>query len=581
MKIRLIPLLVAGWIACSIPGLPAQQQARVETFSPESTVKAVRQVRALFSEAMVPFGDPRAATSPFDVQCPVTGVSRWVDERNWVYDFEHDLPGGIRCRFRIRPGLRSLAGNPVTGRLSFDFSTGGPAIRHSEPYEGSEQIDEEQVFVLSLDCPATEPSVLANVSFAVDGIASRIGARIVTGAQRDEILESRYSGYRETPPENMLLLQARQRFPAERKVNLIWGRGVESPGGVTSDRDQVLRFITRPPFTARFHCSRENPEADCIPLTSMVLSFSSPVLQRNVRSAVLRGPEGKIWLPDLRAESEEQYVHSLTFRPPFPERSAFILEIPPGIQDDAGRTLDNADKFPLTVNTAEYPPLAKFSGDFGILELTENPLLPVTVRNVEPDIALRMMEVREGEEFVEPPRELRPEDAVRARLGGRIFQVPSAQANQMLHWIRVVQRRTWEDREHSVFGPVTAPKTESFSIPRLEGPKAFEVVGVPIRSPGFHVVEIESELLGAALLGKPKPMYVPTTVLVTNLSVHFKWGIDSSLVWVTTLDKAEPVRDARVEVRDCEGKLLWEGATGSDGIAGPDIPSSDEVRHCS
>ncbi len=62
-------------------------------------------------------------------------------------------------------------------------------------------------------------------------------------------------------------------------------------------------------------------------------------------------------------------------------------------------------------------------------------------------------------------------------------------------------------------------------------------------------------------------MYVPTAVLVTNLSVHFKWGRESSLVWVTTLDTGEPVKDAAVTVRDCQEKVLWKGKTDVSGIA--------------
>jgi hypothetical protein len=42
--------------------------AEVTQFSPEGTVKRVRQVSALFSKAMAPFGDPRAADS-FDIAC--------------------------------------------------------------------------------------------------------------------------------------------------------------------------------------------------------------------------------------------------------------------------------------------------------------------------------------------------------------------------------------------------------------------------------------------------------------------------------------------------------------------------------
>jgi hypothetical protein len=44
--------------------------AEVTRFSPQGTVKQVRQASAAFSEPMVAFGDP-AAADPFDVTCPV------------------------------------------------------------------------------------------------------------------------------------------------------------------------------------------------------------------------------------------------------------------------------------------------------------------------------------------------------------------------------------------------------------------------------------------------------------------------------------------------------------------------------
>ena len=50
-------------------------------------------------------------------------------------------------------------------------------------------------------------------------------------------------------------------------------------------------------------------------------------------------------------------------------------------------------------------------------------------------------------------------------------------------------------------------------------------------------------------------MYVPTATLVTNLSVHFKWGTEQSVVFVTTLDAARPVAGAAVTLRDCRGDL--------------------------
>lgn len=72
-------------------------------------------------------------------------------------------------------------------------------------------------------------------------------------------------------------------------------------------------------------------------------------------------------------------------------------------------------------------------------------------------------------------------------------------------------------------------------LPQLKGgdPRPFEVVGLPLAEPGYHVVEIESARLGQSLLEPRAPMYVRTGVLVTNLGVHVKLGRENSAVWVT------------------------------------------------
>jgi uncharacterized protein YfaS (alpha-2-macroglobulin family) len=107
------------------------------------------------------------------------------------------------------------------------------------------------------------------------------------------------------------------------------------------------------------------------------------------------------------------------------------------------------------------------------------------------------------------------------------------------------------------------------------------VVGIPFPAPGLYVVELESARLGASLLGQPAPVYVPAAALVTNLAVHFKWGRESSLAWVTTLDEGRPVPEARVAVHDCRGAVLWHGQTDQQGIAriGP-LPGREALLRC-
>jgi uncharacterized protein YfaS (alpha-2-macroglobulin family) len=559
------------------------QQARIESFSPSGTVKRIRQVQVRFSESMVPFGDLRNVAQPFEITCSESGKPRWMDDRNWVYDFDRDLPAGVQCEFKVREGLSSLAERGIAPPHSYRFSTGGPAILRSNPYEGR-SIDENQIFILQLDADTKEASVLKNAYFAVDGISSRIAARIISGNERKAIIQSEFRYARRLPPY-LLLLQPKQKFPSDTDITLVWGRGIASLSGIEIEQDQALPFKTRPVFAAQFSCERENPEAACVPISRMQVRFTAPVPKNVATKALLKGPGGKKWQPaDFGFYDTDSYTSSVSFDGPFPELSEFIVELPAGVKDDAGRALKNANEFPLTVHTDEYPPLAKFAGTFGILELKDSPLLPVTLRNVEPSVAVRMMKVEEGQENVAPERELAigVNEQVVGKIRGKVFKVPANTVNEMLFWIKKVQARGWDDRERSVFDSGAGKRAKSFSIPKLEGAKAFEVVGIPLKAPGFYVVELESEILGSALLGRSTPMYVPTTALVTNLSVHFKWGHEASLVWVTALHDASPVPKASVQIRDCEGKIHWQGETDPEGIARPDkLPVREELPQCS
>jgi alpha-2-macroglobulin len=569
-----VVLLVTAFVAF------VQQMPRIQVFSPQGTVKRIRQVHVQFSEPIVPFGDPRVA-DPFDISCPEKGTGRWADPSNWAYDFDRDLPAGIQCEFKLRDGLKSLSGGSVTGQRIFRFSTGGPTILFSRPYQGSE-ISDDQIFVLELNgAVINDASILSNVSFSVEKISERVGVRIVSGSEKESILKSQYR-YRTKKPEHLVLIQAKQKFPASSKVNLIWGKGISSPTGVASEQDQALPFKTSEPFTALFSCERENSKAACVPVSDIELFFSAATPWKTAKQAILIGPGGKKWNPKDTDKGPEdaRMTSELKFKGPFPENSSFTLEIPKNLEDEAGRKLTNARSFPLTVRTAEYPPLAKFAADFGILEFKRGAALPVTLRNVEPEVAAKEFKVPGGEENIDPVSPRPANEELDGNLKGKLLRVPADKADQMLAWIDKVDARRYEDRDKSIFGPVTAPKAKSFTIPKLQGSKSFDVIGIPIKATGFYVVEIKSEILGAALLGASKPMYVPTTVLVTNLSVHLKRGSESSLAWVTTLDEAKPVKQAALQARNCEGKVLWQGATDSNGIARMQLPEDEDLPHC-
>src|SRR5215218_3469169 len=112
-------ILHALGILCTFVTLTAAAAPEIQLFTPQGEAKGVRQVTARFSEPVVAFGDPRII-DPFTVQCDGDaaknkGRGRWADTRNWVYDFEGDLPAGQRCRFTLKPDFKAVNGQPIEG----------------------------------------------------------------------------------------------------------------------------------------------------------------------------------------------------------------------------------------------------------------------------------------------------------------------------------------------------------------------------------------------------------------------------------------------------------------------------------
>lgn len=580
MFIRFMLLLIS--LALIIPSVVSAQDNKdpmVEFFNPEGTVKGVRQAAARFSVQMVSFGDLRAE-DPFVMDCPATGKGRWADGRNWIYDFDSNLPAGVVCKFTLKPGIKGLDGRNVTGRTEFGFSTGGPAIIRSDPYEGR-HLDEEQIFILKLDADAVEESIVKNASCVIDQTNERMGIKIIKDGLRDEILKSRYRG-RVEGLGPIVLLQCGRRLPNSKAMGLVWGKGITSISGVATTEDQKLAFYVRDPFKAEFSCMRENPDAGCVPLGAMGLYFNAPLKWETAQKITLKNNQ-KTYTP-LAPKEPQEYVNNVEFAGPLPEKTEFLIALPENVIDDAGRPLSNQDKFPLKVRTDQYPPLAKFAANFGVIE-KDSPLLPLSVRNIEPNIKTRLLELGEARGLSKGILG-RIGSALSGDLSGKAVKIDGEA--RIIDWINKVRSSSWgeyESRSKALLGGV--PDVKDISVPKPNGPSAFEVIGINLGGPGFYVVEVESLMLGRSLLGKPQPMFVSSSALVTDLGVHFKWGRESSLVWVSKLSSASPVAGANIKITDCKGAKLWEGMTGPDGTAmiksGIPLPndyqcSNDSVR---
>ncbi len=559
---------------------------------------AIERFTIRFSQPMVALGDPRAQ-GPLEVTCPVGGEGRWSDQQTYVWEFATPLPGGTACEMKTRAGLKSASGYALGGQQSFKVDAGGPMARAVLPGGDGSEIEEDQVFLVAANMAATRDSVAANAYCAVDGIGEKIAVDVLPadlpakllgelGTDRYEVrnfLET--AGLPTTIPtaaadrakmlSSVTALKCRRPLPPGRDMALVWGAKIAGVGGKLAGADQRFDYSVRKPFTARFECSRVNAQGGCSPVEKAYLRFSAPVAMSQAAAIRIETADGKSIAP-LFSDDEKKKATIDTIS--FAARQAFgttgKVVLPTGVKDESGRALANAERFPLEVRFDVAPPLIKFAANFGILEAKQGGVLPVTVRAIEPELAGRSFGVN-----------------------GQSVRVAGSDG-EIAKWLRTVskagdtniediERAPGDTRDpirinHTGETPILAAGLGSPMKVALPGKgKDFEVVGIPLTNPGFYVVELASPVLGRALLGRNVPRYVASAALVTDMAVHFKWGRERSLAWVTQLSDGKPAANAEVRVTDsCTGKLLARGVTDRTGglFVPAGLPEPETYGNC-
>jgi len=529
----------------------AGAEPRIESFSPSGYTKDVSQVAVRFSEPMVALGDPDTS-DPFAVVCDVPGNGRWIDERNWVYDFAYDVPGGERCRFTLRRGVRTLAGEPVTGPREHVFHTGGPSII-GEPLGSTSRwrprIDERQVFLAVLDADANADSIRGHAYCRVRRESRRIGVDVVTGAEREAILDALPAmflnelvesasthlprGDEATRTEQALrrivAVRCMEALPGGARIRLGWGAGVASLDGAVNPADESHSFRVRSAFAAGPYCSARLDDT-CV--GTVRVAFSARVDREVAGRVRLVDAEG-IELPTVVADSP--HVEFVEFEGAIAADSSYQVRLAGPLVDIDGRGLANEADFPLAVETGTPPA----HGTFGH---------GMTIVPPGPDASVPGI-------FYRPP----------GTLHGRRLTVADEQG--LSRWLQEVEdararRSRWGGHETPLLGE-GEPGTSLFEVSFHGQDPAFQSAAVPLSGQGLHVLELALPPTTSV----PEPRYVLGKAIATRLDVHFKLGRESSLVWVTSLADGRPVADAQLRITDgCTGASLWRDRSDAVGL---------------
>ncbi len=499
--------------------------------------------------------------------------------------FEKPLPGGLSCHVDLRDDLATARGVRVVGNDRFALDTGGPSARAVLAGGMDGDIEEDQIFLVATNVAADRASVGRFAYCAVDGIGEKIpvdvlprdtATQILTGLSENDWNRQSFTqdaglplrlpaagADRDAALDRVVPVKCRRPLPPGREMALVWDARIQQAGvpGRTAGRDQRFDHDVRAAFTAKMSCSRINPQAGCNPIKDVVLSFAAPVARETALAATLNTADGKRLTAKFDDDDRnDAWLTQVRFTGPLPQNVDATLVMPADITDQSGRKLQNQSNFPLKFHIDRAPPLVKFAAEFGILEAGEGGVLPVTVRGVEASLVQSNLKM--------PANVLRvgDDDAAIARWLKRVDDADDTDFREEKNAAGKEITVNYTGITSVFDGAPAGGERRNLQLSPPAGGKEFEVVGIPLSEKGFHVVEIASPELGAALLGRRATRYVATAALVTNMAVHFKWGREGSLAWVTSLDTGLPVAGAEIRVSDsCTGRLLARGTADKAG----------------
>lgn len=526
----------------------AASEPRLIHFSPNGEVTVLRQVVARFSDPMVAFGDPDAR-APFTVDCPEKGQARWIDPTTWVYDFEQDLPAGISCALNSIGELKTLGGKPVQADTKYLITTGGPKIVFSRPDAGNRNLTEGQNWLLAISAQTDRNSIVEHAKCLAAGEQRNIV--VLDDETRDRLIVAhRLKDWKPARVKEMIAVKCEGELPTAQDITLIWGKGISSPSGVSSENDQILKYVVRGPLMFRYDCGGWGEYGKACPYDQAInVLFTAPVKRSQLEAITLALPDGTVVGPKPPGVQGE-FLQSISFAPPFPPLGKVVLHVPGDVSDDTGRQLGVGASLYREIRIADVPSVIAFTAwrhETAVLERKLGGIATVLLQNVETELPLKIMKL--------------PDDD-----------------KQIVEWISRVRNNFHLYAWREPVLDAAMGNVESRVLRKQHGEKTREILGIELKHPGLYLLETASGRVHGAKPGERQ--HIVSFALVTNLAIHFRRSRENALVWVTTLDQGKPVAGADIRITGCDAKQIWQGVTDTDGLARIPFDTASKAGKC-
>ncbi len=534
------PKLASSLIASALPQLSKGQALEIADVFPKGdsfSREPIKEITVMFNQPMVPLSEPqKEKKNILKIDPPTEGTLQWIGSASAVFTPAKPLAPGREYKIVIPAGTAALSGQTLKTDYSWNFVSLRPGINNVIPQNGETSVPASSSILVNMN-QKVEIDELADY-FKVKqktsgGNTEELSFTLKSLQSAEQIKESVYHGFFDKhsfgeeessnnplkwDPESIIVITPNSPFEKNALIQLEISPELNFSGGLKMNKGYSSEFRSEKEFKVIPPVSKSPIE----PGNPFNVNFSNPVTMKNLAENIkiyrITGKKKEdVQVSDYyKDDISQDIMHSffLDFKP----ASRYEAVISSELTDINGNKLGKEAVLPFSI--ADSPPEVAMPEGNGIIEAVSNRLYPIKARNLsELQIAAAFLPKEKVAFYSQDP----------SLAGSENSNLPFGLSRSL---------------------PVKAPLNE------------FKTLGVPLG-------ELLGGKTGFAILSTFSSTIDPHYALVqlTNLAIHAKFGVESGLVWVTSLDKGEPIAAASLEIRDLSGKVLFTGVTDKDGMA--------------
>jgi len=494
-----------------------------------------------FNQPMIPLQRIQrdASDGPLLVEPPIRGKYRWLGTRTLAFIPDDTVRVATRYEVKlIKEKIRSLTGMALSRDTTWTFESIRPRLLSSLPYQGSQFAELDACVYLNFNMEMLPNRIGDKIKiYYTKGMPSKVwcgniktesprfrgeikfSARHLRDEEKEDYPLSEWQN------NSTIVLVPKDRLPVESQIEIILYPGLLAKvGNLGLDEEKVIRFNTYNRFSLISY-NRTTPGEG-----ALQLCFSNSVSMSELVSNMHIEPE--IEIPTEYKEDDWQ-TNEFYLYLPFVPNEKYDIRLNRALKDIYGNRLSKDYRFDF--EKGDYTPHVEIPTGVNIIEAYGDLRFPVTVVNV---------------------------DSVYIQLGriGIDEAVPLLTTGDLFY-----SNKKYVPQYSSFYGVSRYLHTNAlkrFNNQQMRMPIELKEVLGDARA-GLLFLQLDH--LGQTRYNSDN-RYQKAFLEVNDIGVTWKYAPENNLIWVTSLKDTRPLRDVRVQIRNKNNLILWEGTTDADGF---------------